>query len=146
MNRMPFEPIRIYFSNLRSSAGVRQAIARVFEDWATGVIQAKGEGCERIVDSLWTHSTKKNVRIGWFSQLFTSAWYLQANRCKPTDYNRLRRCCSQSHFFAFWWKFYEVIVVSPLVQIMEEQVRDLISQIVNRSVIWSLWEANGGNF
>ena len=30
MNRMPFEPIRIYFSDLRSSAGFRQAIARVF--------------------------------------------------------------------------------------------------------------------
>ena len=27
---MPFEPIRIYFSDLRSSAGFRQAIARVF--------------------------------------------------------------------------------------------------------------------
>ena len=27
---MPFEPIRIYFSHLRSSAGVRQAVARVF--------------------------------------------------------------------------------------------------------------------
>ena len=37
---MPFEPIRIYFSDLRSSAGVRQAIARVFTDCTTGVIQA----------------------------------------------------------------------------------------------------------
>ena len=37
---MPFEPIRIYFSDVRSSAGVRQAIARVFTDWTTGVIQA----------------------------------------------------------------------------------------------------------
>ena len=37
---MPFEPIRIYFSHLRSSAGVRQAIARVFTGWTTGVIQA----------------------------------------------------------------------------------------------------------
>ena len=40
MNRMPFEPIKIYFSDLRSSAGVRQAIARVFTDCTTGVIQA----------------------------------------------------------------------------------------------------------
>ena len=38
MNRIPFEPIRIYFSDLRSSAGVRQAIARVLTDWTTGVI------------------------------------------------------------------------------------------------------------
>ena len=37
---MPFEPIRIYFSDLRSSAGVREAVARVFTDWTTGVIQA----------------------------------------------------------------------------------------------------------
>ena len=37
---MPFEPIRIYFSDLRSSAGVRQAIARVFTDWTTCVIEA----------------------------------------------------------------------------------------------------------
>ena len=40
MNRMHFEPIRIYFSDLRSSAGVRQAIVRVFTDWTTGCIQA----------------------------------------------------------------------------------------------------------
>ena len=33
------EPIRIYFSDVRSSAGVRQAIARVFTDWTTGVIR-----------------------------------------------------------------------------------------------------------
>ena len=40
MNRMRFEPIRIYFSDLISSAGVRQAIVRVFTDCITGVIQA----------------------------------------------------------------------------------------------------------
>ena len=37
---MPFEPIRIYFSDLRSSAEVQQAIAGVFTDCITGVIQA----------------------------------------------------------------------------------------------------------
>ena len=36
-----FVLIRIYFSDLRSSAEVRQVIARVFQDWITGcIIQA----------------------------------------------------------------------------------------------------------
>ena len=67
MNRMPFEPIRIYFSDLRNSAGVRQAIARVFTDWTKGVIQA----VHRLVLSLPDFPCIPAYLIGQYTSIFT---------------------------------------------------------------------------
>ena len=97
---MPFEPIRIYFSDLRSSAGVRQAITRVFTDWTTGVFRLyTGHlSSERNRVFRRTYATSYRSRLLYIFR--TPTFYILAMSMRLNFRKLVSTCqCLRTHYF-----------------------------------------------